>query len=190
MSDLLPPNASKGERAISLAIERHAALPTPMREVWDADTCPADLLAWLAWSLTVDEWDSGWTDAQKRGVIKASIQVHRFKGSIGAVREALGALSYTARVQEWFNQIPAGAPYTFRLLLDVDQVGITQAAQAALQTALERTKNLRSHLERIEPSVTTRATLTVAACAALGTEIVLTNYQPGAVVANETTICF
>lgn len=190
MSDLLPPNATGAERALSLAIERHAALPAPLRDVWDAETCPAHLLAWLAWALTVDEWDGSWTDAQKRAVIKASLNVHRFKGTIGAVREALGALAYTARVQEWFAQIPAGDAYTFRVLLEVDQVGIAQADMASLQTVIERTKNLRSHISRIDPIVTTRASLTVAAVAAVGTEITVSNYVPASLVFNETAICF
>lgn len=189
MSDLLPPNATGAERALSLAIERHAAMPAPLREVWDADTCPAHLLAWLAWALTVDEWDGGWTDAQKRAVIKASLNMHRVKGTIGAVREALGALAYTARVQEWFAQIPSGDAYTFRVLLEVDQVGIAQADMASLQTVIERTKNLRSHISRIDPIVTTRASLTVGAAAAVGAEITLTRYVPSALVVNETAIC-
>lgn len=173
MSDLLPPNATSAERALSLAIERHAALPAPLRDVWDAETCPAQLLAWLAWALTVDEWDGAWTDAQKRAVIKASLNVHRFKGTIGAVREALGTLASTARVQEWFAQIPAGDTYTFRVLLEVDQVGIAQADMASLQTVIERTKNLRSHLSDLQLIATTQAGPTVACCASVGSEIVV-----------------
>lgn len=173
MSDLLPPNATGAERALSLAIERHAALAAPLRDVWDADTCPAHLLAWLAWALTVDEWDGGWTDAQKRAVIKASLNVHRFKGTIGAVREALGALASTVRVQEWFNQIPEGDAYTFKVLLTADQVGISQQSINSLYAVIERTKNLRSHLSEVQIIATTQAGPTVACCASVGSEIVV-----------------
>ena len=190
MSDLLPPNASSGERALSLATERHAALPVPLRSLWDADTCPANLLAWLAWAFTVDEWDSNWSTAQKRAVIKASIQVHRFKGTIGAVRDALAAMSYGPRVQEWFNQAPEGDPYTFRVLLEVGQIGIPQADLVTLSTTIENTKNLRSHTERIDLSLTAAAGPVVAAAGLLGTEIVLSNYVPPKTVVNETTLVF
>jgi phage tail P2-like protein len=188
VSDLLPPNATAQERALSLASGRDVA--TPVRDVWDPDTCPAALLAWLAWAFSVDEWDSTWTDAQKREVIKAAAAVHRYKGTIGAVQEALGALFVGARVQEWFNQLPAGDPYTFRMLLEVDQVGIDQAGVGSLFKVIERTKNLRSHLDEIELIVKSPAGLTMAAYTNVGCEIAVTNYVPGLLAANPTTICF
>jgi len=187
VSDLLPPNATAQERALSIATGRDVA--TPVRDVWDPDTCPSALLAWLAWAFSVDEWDTAWTDAQKREVIKSAASVHRYKGTIGAVQEALGALFVGARVQEWFNQIPAGDPYTFRILLEVDQAGVEQAAYASLYRVLDRTKNLRSHMEEVELIVKSTTGPTVAAYTNVGCEIAVTNYVPGLLVANETTLC-
>jgi phage tail P2-like protein len=190
MSDhLLPANASSQERALSLAIERAGNVPVPVRDVWNPDTCPAQLLGWLAWALSVDEWDGSWTDEQKRAVIKRSVGVHRYKGTIGAVREAIAALGLQAQVQEWFNQIPQAAPYTFRILLTADQVGATQHQQRVLLQVLERTKNLRSHLTEVQVIANTPAGPSAAACAAVGSEIVLTGYAPPKLVFNETTIC-
>jgi phage tail P2-like protein len=189
MSDLLPANATGGERALSLAAERAGSVPVRVRDVWDPDTCPANLLAWMAWAFSVDDWDPAWTDAQKRAVIKASIEVHKYKGTIGAVREALAALGVDAQVQEWFAQIPAGAPYTFRILLTAEQTGITAGQQQKLLTVLENTKNLRSHLDRIEIIAKTAAGPSVAAASGIGSEIVLTAYEPPKLVFNETTIC-
>lgn len=188
MSDLLPPNATAPERAISDAIVRDVA--TPIRAVWDADTCPASMLAWLAWAFSVDEWDSTWTDAQKRAYIKRSIEVQKYKGTIGAVKDALAALFYSARVQEWFNQIPEGNPYTFRILLEADQVGIEQTAINSLLTVLERTKNLRSHLDRIDLGVKSTAGPQLAVCTGMGSEITVSQYVPPPVIFNETAICF
>lgn len=190
MSDLLPANATEQERAISDSIERAGSVPVPVRDVWNPDTCPANLLAWLAWAFSVDEWDASWTDAQKRGAIKAAIVVHRYKGTIGAVREALAALGVEAQVQEWFNQIPAGEPYTFRIILTADQVGVSQQAVQKLVAVLDRTKNLRSHLDRIDVVAKTATGPVVAAVAALGSDIAVTNYVPPALVFNETAICF
>lgn len=193
MSDLLPPNATGAERALSLATERHAALPVPLRDVWDPDTCPANLLAWLAWSLTVDEWDATWTDQQKRSAIKASMALHRYKGTIGAVQDALGSLFYSARVQEWFNQIPQADPYTFKLLLEADQVGITQQAIQSLFAVIERTKNLRSHMQDVQVIAKTQAGPCIAAAAGVGSDIVVpvSEYQfaqftPGFIAAEAT----
>lgn len=137
----------------------------------------------------MDEWDASWTDAQKRETIRRSVAVHRYKGTIGAVRDALESIASNVRVQEWFKREPAGDPYTFRLLLEADQVGIEQAGYTALLNILERTKNLRSHLEQIELTVKTEAGQCVAACTNIGSEIVLTNYVPAPLAFNETTIC-
>jgi phage tail P2-like protein len=188
MSDLLPANATAQERALSEAIERAGAVPVVVREVWNPDTCPAPLLAWLAWAFSVDEWDAAWTDAQKRDTIRRSIVVHRYKGTIGAVREALAALQFSARVQEWFNQIPAAEPYTFRVLLEAGQVGISQSALQGLINLITQTKNLRSHLARVDLSVVTPAGPLVAVVGAVGSDLVVTNYVRPTTVINETTI--
>jgi P2-related tail formation protein len=125
----------------------------------------------------VDTWDPSWTDAQKRQTIKNSVFVHRHKGTIGAVRSALASLGFSAQVQEWFSQLPAGDPYTFMLLLEADQVGIDQAALARIQEIVSVTKNLRSHLAEIVPSITSATGPMVAAVASIGSEIVISAFS-------------
>lgn len=171
MSDLLPPNATKPERSLAETVARISALPVPVRDVWNPDTCPAALLPWLAWAFSVDQWDSGWSDAQKRDTIRTAVAVQRYKGTIGAVRESIAALGVSAQVQEWFAQSPEGAPYTFRLLLDANQVGIPQALLSKLLDVVESAKNLRSHLDTVTPGVTSEARLVVGAVAQAGHEI-------------------
>lgn len=88
---LLPRNATSFERALSLAAARFSPariVPT----LWNAGACPAELLPWLAWALSVDEWDHGWSVEKKRAVISASIAIHQRKGTPGAIRTALAAL--------------------------------------------------------------------------------------------------
>lgn len=178
MSDvLLPANASPQELALEQTTARIADVPVPVRDVWDADTCPSNLLPWLAWAFSVDEWDSEWSDAQKRAAIKAAVSVQRYKGTIGAVREALEAIGFGVQVQEWFNQLPAGDPYTYRLLLTAEQVGIDQAALAKILQVVETSKNLRSHMDLLVPSVTTTATLYSGGVNGIGSEITI-KYEP------------
>ncbi|HEX8552516.1 MAG TPA: phage tail protein I [Abditibacteriaceae bacterium] len=173
MSDrqLLPSNASAQEVALSGAVARVGDVPVPNRDLYNADKCPAPLLPWLAWALSLDEWNTQWTEAQKRQAIKDSIFVHRHKGTIGAVRRALGALGFGAQVQEWFNQVPAGAAYTYNLLLEVDQVGISQGDIVQVKDVVASTKNLRSHLDKVAVSVKSRAGPIIASVAGIGTEI-------------------
>ena len=189
MSDLLPINATSQERAISDVVARVGDVPVPIRDIWNPDTCPSELLAWLAWAFSVDEWDNGWTEAQKREFIKRSVEVHRYKGTIGAVREALDALQFEAQVQEWFAQSPAGDPYTFRVLLTAEQVGIPQDQFAAVFAIIDHTKNLRSRLSEIELTVRSVAGPYLAVAAGVGSEFSLTGYLKPAILLNETTIC-
>jgi phage tail P2-like protein len=193
MSDryLLPPNATPQEVAVAGTVARISDVPVPLRGLYRPASCPEVLLPWLAWSFSLDQWDTSWTEAQKRASIENSVFVHRHKGTIGAVRSALAALGIGARVQEWFNQTPAGAPYTYRLLLDVDQVGISQENVLRVDDVVEATKNLRSHLDKIVMTISSAAPVTVAAACGVGTEIDSTGYgysliADGSVIADGT----
>ena len=106
---LLPPSSSAQEQAISLACATRCP-PVPIKSLWDPQTCPAELLPWLAWTLSVDTWRTSWSVATKRAVIAAAMDVHRHKGSVASVRAAVEALGATLTLSEWFEY--AGAPYT------------------------------------------------------------------------------
>lgn len=107
MSSLLPPNASATETAIEAAIERLADVPVPNASLWTPATCPAALLPWLAWALSVDDWDGTWPEERQRAVIAASAGVHRRKGTRGAVVAALAAAGYgAATLIERFGRDP------------------------------------------------------------------------------------
>lgn len=94
MSNLLPPNASPQEHALDDATARVGAVPIPIREIWDPDKCPNELLAWLAWAFGVDEWDNGWSDEAKRNTIRTAVAIQRRKGSVWSVKEVIRAAGY------------------------------------------------------------------------------------------------
>ncbi len=81
---LLPPNSTLQERSLEEVSARLDHLPLTIRDLWSADTCPDDLLPWLAKAVSVDVWSPAWTPDQKRGAIRNSLAVHRKKGTIGA----------------------------------------------------------------------------------------------------------
>ncbi|MEH6490751.1 phage tail protein I [Halopseudomonas sp.] len=167
----LPPNATPAERHLALVAGHVNDVPVIVREVWNADTSPADLLPWLARAVSIDVWDPEWTTEQKRAAIKASLGVHRKKGTIGAVLDALGALGFTAKVQEWFNQIPQADPYTYRLIIEVDQVGFDLEDVALLLEVVGSAKNLRSHLTEIVPIIRSQVGPVLASAVMVGTEL-------------------
>lgn len=91
---LLPPNATRQERAIEAAIARAARPAVPIRELWNADTCPAHLLPWLAWAFSVDEWDANWDEAARRAAIRDAVAIQRRKGTVWAIKRVLTNAGY------------------------------------------------------------------------------------------------
>lgn len=145
MNDLLPPSATKQERALALATSRVSDVPLPIRTLWNPDTCPLDLLPWLAWALSVDTWDPNWSESIKRGVVRSAVSTARMKGTRKAVTDALSALGAGAVLVEWFEKSPAGTPHTFTVNI-VAQDTSTEM-QAAMNSEIRRTKPLRSHYD-------------------------------------------
>ncbi|PPK72681.1 phage tail P2-like protein [Methylobacter tundripaludum] len=94
MSNLLPPNANQQEHALDDAISRVGSVPVDIVKLWNPQTCPVAFLPWLAWALSVDEWDETWTETQKRNTIAVSYEVHSHKGTPFAIHTALSALGY------------------------------------------------------------------------------------------------
>lgn len=169
---LLPHNATALEHKLAQVGARATDLPIILRSLWNPETCPLNLLPWLAWAWSVDDWDDSWTERQKRDTVAAALAVQRIKGTIGAVKRALGALGMPVRIQEWFAQTPVGQPYTFRLLLDV----------------VSNTKNLRSHLESVLLTVTSQARARVAVVAGIGHDICISGYLPPRLILNELAL--
>lgn len=111
---LLPGNASPLERRISEVDSRLSDLPTNVDSVWDPASCPAELLPWLAWALSVDRWDEGWSESQKRQMVARSLAIHRHKGTPRAVREVIDLIFGGGEIVEWWKF--DGEPHTFRIV--------------------------------------------------------------------------
>lgn len=147
---LLPPNAVSQERTLEGIVAQGTDLPIPIRDLWKPASCPPELLPWLAWALSVDEWDSGWPDLIKRSVIEQSVAIHRKKGTVHAVRRALEILGVQVELREWFEQ--KGEPHTFSLTAwagenyraDGEPL-LTPQFYAALQRSVNAVKPVRSH---------------------------------------------
>lgn len=90
---LLPPASTPLERAVDRsAAARLAALPAVVASLWNAETCPPAILPYLAWAMSVDEWNEEWGLEKKRAVIVESRLIHQQKGTIAAIRRALTAI--------------------------------------------------------------------------------------------------
>lgn len=176
MSDLLPSNATAQERALAETVARVSDVPVVVREVWNPDTAPENVLPWLAWAFSVDDWDTDWTGEQKRNVIKESVYSQRIKGTIGAVKKQLAALGYDMQIVEWFKQQPVGQPYTFYAYITASQYPLTTGDFEKITQVINTNKNLRSHMSEIQLIVKSTDNTTAGIVCGTGNEINLTNY--------------
>lgn len=87
--DLLPPNASPLERDIAQRTHCIEDIPITLRALWHPDTCPEDILPWLAWGLAIDRWNDEWHPDLKRAVIKNSLNTHKIRGTRQSIKEAI-----------------------------------------------------------------------------------------------------
>lgn len=179
MADLLPSSATAQERALSEAIGRLSAIPVPIDSLWNPNTCPAALLPWLAWVLSVDTWDVSWSVAQKRAIVAASVAVHRVKGTRGALTRAINALGYSIKIVEWFEDDPVKDAFTFRLVIEVDDRGLDDAFYTTLETVVRQAKNVRSHLSGLTIAGKVAGKLHVAAYTMAGDEVTVSPWSIG-----------
>lgn len=145
MNDLLPPSATSQERSLALSAGRVSDVASPLRQLWNPDTCPVEILPWLAWALSVDTWNPNWSETTKRAVVRSAIATAKYKGTKKAVKDALQALGAGVVMVEWFEKSPVGDPHTFTINIVAQDTSIE--AQAAMVSEIDRTKPLRSHYD-------------------------------------------
>ena len=92
MSGLLPPNQTLLEDLLERVGERNTSVYFNMADLWNPATCPVELLAWVAWGFSADYWNPLASEASKRLTVATAFEVHRQKGTVGAVRLALESL--------------------------------------------------------------------------------------------------
>lgn len=147
---LLPPNATALEKALSLAPAVSLAdVPVAIDSVWNPATCPADLLPWLAWGLSIDIWDSAWSEAQKRAAIADAILFQRRKGTPASLRTVLDRFDPLISIVEWFKDRDTLDPYQFRLELPLlaDSAVVYDAALVArILRDIAQVKPVRAHM--------------------------------------------
>ena len=123
-------------------------LPVPIDTLWNPDTCPASLLPWLAWALSVDSWKSYWPEAVKRQRLRTAIAVQRRKGTVGSVREVVESFGGSIIVREWWETSPRGEPHTFEVALVLSDINGSAVSSQFIDDVIAevaRTKPVRSH---------------------------------------------
>ena len=171
MKSLLPPNSTKFEINFEQAFARVSDVSTPARTFNNPMLAPSVALPWLAWEQSVDYWNREWNEEQKRNTIASAYFVHCHKGTIGALELALSSLNIAVRVEEWHKMSPVGSPFTFKIHIESNQIGVTQAQVQELLKIIQNSKNLRSHMVGQAVTVKSEAEVYTAAVTQLGNEI-------------------
>ncbi|TNH81009.1 phage tail protein I [Aeromonas sobria] len=149
---ILPGNLSDLERDLDVALSRIEQVEIPIAVLWDPWQCPAEVLPYLAWALSVDMWRTDWPERVKRRVVANSLAVHRIKGTRPAVELALRDLGVQADIIEWFEAVPKARRGTFDLIawanenLTPGEMGfLNQALYDQIRLVVTNAKNTRSH---------------------------------------------
>ncbi|MNZ35177.1 phage tail protein I [Pseudomonas sp. Marseille-Q5299] len=159
---LLPGNATDLERQAAEALAQIERVPVPIRDLINPDRCPVALLPFLAWAVSVDRWDSRWSESAKRGAIRSSYYIHSRKGTIGALRRVVEPLGYLIEVVEWFQTEPQGVPGTFAIKVGVSNEGISEETYQELTWLIDDARPVSRHLTGLAISLETSGSLSIA----------------------------
>lgn len=132
-------------------------VPVPLSELWNPATIRADLLPWLAWGLSVDSWETNWSEADKRAAVAGSMAAHRIKGTRASVETVLARFDPLLQLVEWHETAPRGTAHTFEIRLPIAAAGVspggeraTGAFARAIVREVTRVKPVREHFRLVQ----------------------------------------
>ncbi|MFS3155103.1 phage tail protein I [Klebsiella pneumoniae] len=181
-SSLLPPGSSALERRLAQACSGISDLNVPLRDLWNPWKCPAKFLPYLAWAFSVDRWEETWTETAKRQAVSDAFWIHQRKGTVAAVKRVIEGLGYSMTLEEWWEVAdPAG---TFRLEVDLCDIGITEPMIYELERIIGDAKPVSRHISQLTLSARSDAQTFIGAAVFDGEVITVypKEYQPESAV--------
>ncbi|EPG2412694.1 phage tail protein I [Klebsiella pneumoniae] len=158
-SSLLPPGSSALERRLAQACSGISDLSVPLRDLWNPWKCPVKFLPYLAWAFSVDRWEETWSEKEKRQAVSDAFWIHQCKGTVAAVRRVIETLGYSMTIQEWWEVAdPAG---TFRLEIDLNDIGITESMIKELERIIGDAKPVSRHISQMTLGVSSHGAANV-----------------------------
>jgi phage tail P2-like protein len=177
MSDasLLPSNRTPLEQALAQVSMGNPDLANVLRDMISPDDCPAEMLPWLAIQRSVDRWDPEWSETIKRKVVKESFEVHKRKGTVGALRRVVEPFADIIDITEWHELQPMGEPGTFSLSLALFDSGLSDQGIAELERMINDTKPISRHLVGLSITYSPNGTYYLGAAISSGDEVVISS---------------
>lgn len=176
MDKLLPPPPLASDERFSIlaniAAERFAQLDLTALMVYLIDQVDASALPALAEQFHVQGLE-GWLfttdEREKRELIKQAIELHKYKGTIWAVRRVLEILSLPGTISEWFEY--GGRAYFFKVDIALVDKGLDENLFNDLVELIHEYKNTRSKLEALIVWLINQSAIPVIGCALYGGEL-------------------
>lgn len=176
MDKLLPPPPLASDERFSIlaniAAERFAQLDLTALMVYLVDLVDASALPALAEQFHVQGLE-GWLfttdEREKRELIKQAIELHKYKGTIWAVRRVLEILSLPGTISEWFEY--GGRAYFFKVDIALVDKGLDENLFNDLVELIHEYKNTRSKLEALIVWIINQSAIPVIGCALYGGEL-------------------
>lgn len=151
--DTIPPSIATDARmraiadAVDVELNKQPGLVRTILLWAQIDTLPSGVLDHLAEQFSVPVWRDSWPQATKVSVLKTAIRDKSVVGTRGAVERAVMSLGSAVEIVEWFEDTPIQDPYTFQVIIDVNEIPgqATIDTQRDLAAAIDAAKPARSH---------------------------------------------
>ncbi len=134
-----------------------------------------DFLPYLAHNYQVDFWSNDLTLDEKRAIIDFSINFHRKKGTLSALKAVLKRLNIDVTFYEWFEY--EGLPYHFKIDVDFFNRPVEDKDIKLIEEFVEIYKNTKSILEILNINLKTNVQEKYAAITITGEEIEVLPYS-------------
>ena len=176
---LVPPLARDARsQALAQLAARLSDLDLSPLLVYLVDAVPPSALPLLGEQFHVmgyEGWDLAESAPARRRLIKRAIELHRYKGTPWAIKQALATLGFTGVALQ--ERLPGTHWAEFEVEVDVTNRPVSAVTYTQIEQVINAYKPVRCHLRRLTLRLTTPCTAHVGAATLSGETITLYPHQ-------------
>lgn len=170
MSSLLPTNLQdESNLALEECIKQELNIDMKPFMTSILNYVPNSVLPYIAkqYHVTGDEgWNDCTTREEKLDLLSNAVDIHRKKGTVGAVKKAINIDGYSATYRHWKEY--GGIPHHFKIAIDLNNLGISEELQNSIKKKIEECKQLRAKLDALNIYVSETNNINVKTAVCLG----------------------
>lgn len=153
LSEIMPQNLLEDKtvadccKAIDTELTKVSKLCSEVLLISRIDELSEDVIDLLAWQWHVDFYDKSLDIEVKRNLLRKSIDWHRHKGTLYAVKEVVAAVFDKAEIQEYWQY--GGQPYHFKIASIESGIPAGDELNKLIK-CINSVKNVRSWLDDVD----------------------------------------